>query len=133
MSLCDLCGRSLQAEDGFGRCAECEAQQGRAPIYLSDAQVSALECAGLEAPDGIGERLLAAAWDMDQLRLPRSDKALDRMADALRDLANAESDGPDGENRDAAARAAARSLTSIRGKILRELANRRARGEVDKA
>jgi len=58
-------------------------------IRLSDAQVSALECRGLEEPQDALEALLARSWQGDAILVFDPEEAED-LAEALCDASNAE-------------------------------------------
>lgn len=89
-------------------------------LTLTPAQVSALECAGLDLDDlEPSEVMVRDAWTGRRLTVTHATR--DALADALHDLANAE-DAQAEEQGDQAARGASLALTNLAGKV------RRARG-----
>jgi hypothetical protein len=93
-----------------------------ARLVLTPAQRSALECAGLEAPDGPKETALALAWKGGNA-LDYADADRDAIFEALTDLSNAEDAFAEDTSQDAEmrkhARRAARSLGAIASRVLR--------------
>lgn len=93
-------------------------------IWLTDAQVSALECSGVEEePKDHIDQVVSRAWDMDVLRfMPESQEELFA---ALTELSNAEDAQAQQETDNQAraqARGAAKALQNLASKVLRAAA-----------
>ena len=93
---------------------------GRYAVRITEAQLSALECAGLfEVPDGPDEAALAAA--IDGRRLVVTNETREALVSALIELCNGEDaiaeDASRGRDERRFARAATRSLTNLIEKI----------------
>lgn len=96
----------------------------RKTLNLSDAQISALECAGLDDPRAVDGylRIVRACWRANRLVLPRSAKGRDRLASAICELSNGEDEtAQHSSDREVArcCRAAARALATLQGRVLR--------------
>ena len=85
-------------------------------LRLTLAQVSALECAGLDQPEGPAEVTLAAAWRGRVLEV--TDATRDALFEAVNDRSNAE-DAQAEQTGDIFARRAARSLSALASAVLR--------------
>lgn len=85
-------------------------------LRLTDAQVSALECRGLEAPTDAGEELVARCWTGGVLHFAEADR--EALFDALNEMSNRE----DAQHQlcdDVFAGRAARSLAAVASRVLR--------------
>jgi hypothetical protein len=88
-------------------------------LRLTDATVSALECAGLDIAETVAETALAAAWQGRTLTVTRESR--DMLFEVLNDLSNSEDaaaiDGPIEMRK--YARRASLSLGALASRVLR--------------
>ena len=83
-------------------------------MKITDAQISALECRGLDTPEP-DELVLAQAWNGENALVVTAETR-DALYAAITGAANAEGDNP---NASAAGRMASRSLGTLARRVLR--------------